>query len=618
MDKLQKPEEINEPPQVEADMPLPLSVEPKKAPNPPESSSSQSFKGRLQNLRNWYVSHKKISIPASVIAILIILSVIPLTRYPLASFFINKDFSIQVVDSVSHTPVSGADVVLGSGSGAITDGNGRAKFHVPVGYSDVEVHKNYYNTYHKIGWLVPIRSQKTVPVIELVATGRQVKVTIDDVVSKKPLADTDIKVLDITAKTDSSGNALLVLPVGSASQKATLSRSGYNNSTVTIKISDTDVAQNNFNLTPSGKVYFLSKLSGKIDVVKTDLDGQNRQTVLAGTGKEDGQSTVLLASRDWKYLALLSRRDSSLAKLFLIETATDKVTAVDEGNANFQLIGWSNDTFVYQVDRLGYAQWQPKQHALKSYDAVNKKINVLDETDATGDGTGDSGGAHDTYEAYSGVYIVGQRVVYAKSWNTSYFDNTYLSGKSLAIYSISAAGGTKAVHKTFSYDTHQIVGSTDTQKLTYIQSFPANPGQIDYQVYEKSTEPKYYIYASGQVTEKPLIKQDFDNYYSGTPYNTYLASPSGNATFWSESRDGKNTLFVGDATGSNGKQVAALSDYQTYGWYTDNYLLASKNGSELFIFSKDGIKKDTDALKITDYHKPAFSYPGYGGGYGGT
>jgi hypothetical protein len=57
-----------------------------------------------------------------------------------------------------------------------------------------------------------------------------------------------------------------------------------------------------------------------------------------------------------------------------------------------------------------------------------------------------------------------------------------------------------------------------------------------------------------------------------------------------------------------------LSDYDTYGWYSDNYLLVSKNSSELYVMDKAG--KQT-ALKISDYHKPAQVFTGYGGGYGG-
>ena len=118
------------------------------------------------------------------------------------------------------------------------------------------------------------------------------------------------------------------------------------------------------------------------------------------------------------------------------------------------------------------------------------------------------------------------------------------------------------------------------------------------------------------MSEKPSISSDYDNYLNDGFYNTYLVSPSGNSTFWSESRDGKNSLFIGDSVGGNAKQIASASDYQTYGWYSEDYLLASKNGSELYILASDGVKKDSEALKITDYHKPVISYPGYGG-YGG-
>ena len=74
-----------------------------------------------------------------------------------------------------------------------------------------------------------------------------------------------------------------------------------------------------------------------------------------------------------------------------------------------------------------------------------------------------------------------------------------------------------------------------------------------------------------------------------------------------------NTLFIGDSSGGSGKQIATLSDYDTYGWYTDDYLLVSKNGSELYIMPVSG----GTPIKISDYNKPAQNFNGYGGGYGG-
>ncbi len=603
----EKPPEITSP-EIEAELPLPAAagkpekepeVKPAEKPKPvPKPAGGLS---RWQRFRGWYMGRKKWSIPLSALALVLLLLAIPTTRYPLAGLVLSKDFTLQVTDSTTNTPVSGATVSSGSVS-TLSDGNGKAKLRLAVGHHSVSITKKYYQD-RQAAVLVPILGQKNVPAIAAQATGRQVKVVINNAITKKGLADVDIKVLDITSKTDKDGKALIVLPAGEATQKATLALSGYNNADVSIKVSDTKVEENNFTITPAGKVYFLSKLSGKIDVVKTNLDGTSRETVLAGTGREDNQNTVLLASRDWKYLALLSRRDSDLAKLYMIETSSDKVTAVDEGNATFNLIGWSDANFVYQVDRLGYQLWQPKAHALKSYNAATNKIIVLDETDAQGSSNFDY-----NYENFNGVYIVGQRAIYSKSWYATYSVNASLNDNQLGIYSINVMGGNRSTHKTFGYVPNE---------STYLQSFPFRPDQIYYQVVEKSADAKYFVYANGQISEKSSIKDDFDNYLNGGQYSTYLASPSGNLTFWSESRDGKNSLFTGDAVGGNAKQIAALSDYQTYGWYSENYLLASKNGSELYIMGSDGVKKDADALKITDYHKPVINYPGYGGGYGG-
>lgn len=595
-EKNQPAEVPNQPHLVEVELPLP--VLPATAPQPQPSKHGVSNRRRF---RNWYAGRKKLSIPLSALVLLLLLLAVPLTRYPLAGLVLKKNFTLQITDQTTNTPVSGASVSSGSVS-TLTDGNGQARLRLAVGHHNLSITKKYYRD-GSAKVLVPVLSAKKTPEIKLQATGRQVKIAIKNTISKKALENVDIKVSDITAKTDKDGKALIVLPAGTASQKTTLSLAGYNTAEAIIKVNDIKVEENNFSLTPTGKIYFLSKLSGKVDVVKANLDGTTRETILAGTGREDSQNTVLLAGRDWRYLALLSRRDSDLAKLYLIETATDKVTAIDEGNATFSLIGWSDANFVYRVDRNSYQLWQPKAHALKSYDAVSKKIIMLDETGAQGTSDSDY-----NYENFSSTYIVGQRVVYAKNWFSTYADNASLNDKQLGIYSVSITGGNRSTHKSFGYADNQ---------STYEQSYLAKPDEIFFQVTEKSADAKYFVYANGQVAEQPTVKDEFDNYLNGSQYITYLQSPSAKSTFWSESRDGKNSLFVGNPAGDGAKQIATLSDYQTYGWYSDDYLLISKNGSELYIMNSDGIKKDSEALKVTDYHKSVVSYPGYGGVYGG-
>lgn len=573
-------------PEIEAELPLP-------------GHTAKQVKGlsHWQRFRTWYMAHKIWSIPLSVLAAFLLLLAIPQTRYPLAGLVLKKNFTLQVIDKTTSTPISGADVSSGSIS-VLTDGNGKAMLRLRVGHQSVSIAKKYYkDSGAKV--LVPILGQKTTSVITAQATGRQVKVMVKNAISGKLLADVDIKVLDITAKTDKDGKAMIVLPAGVAAQKATLSLNGYNKADVSVKVSDAKVEENNFTITPAGKVYFLSKLSGKIDVVKSNLDGTSRETVLAGTGREDDRGTVLLASRDWKYLALLSRRDSNLAKLYLIETSSDTVKAIDEGNSNFSLIGWSDDNFVYQVNRIGYQPWQPKAQAIKSFNAQTKQLLPLDDTNATGSSNFDA-----NYETYIlDPILLDNFIVYVKTWY-SYPGYLSVSGQTDTLNVIRPDGSGK-----------KLIKSLDASKAYFSSTVFHTPSSVYVQINNLDSTPSTYyeLSTNGVLTQKGNLSND-DIFKT---YPSYLLSPSDKETFWSESRDGKNSLFIGDGVGAAAKQIATLSDYKTYGWYSDDYLLASKNGSELYIFGRDGIKKDSDAMKVTDYHKPILSYPGYGGGYGG-
>lgn len=556
---------------------------------------------RWHRFVGWYKNHKKKSIPLTILVLLTVLAAIPWTRYQLAGLVLNQNFSLKVVDSVTNSPVSGASVSAGNVS-ALTDGSGRVTLRkIKVGWRTLSVTKKYYSS-SKTQKLVPIFKQKTAPTVQLVATGRQVKISVKNLISHAALSNVDIKIADVSAKTDNTGSAIVVLPAATKSAKAALSLSGYNNSAVTVSVSDQTIQENGFNLTPTGKVYFLSKLSGTIDVVKTNLDGSGRQTVLAGTGKEDANNTVLLASRDWKFLALLSTRSGGPdPKLYLINTADDSSSVIDtEASVSINPLGWSDHNFVYSLTRENVQLWEPNGQAIKSYNADSQKDIILDQTQALGT-------TQDDYarENYNRIFVVDNSVVYSKNWVASYLSSS-LSGKQAGIYSVGVSGGSPQTLKTFDLTSGQY---TDIYSVPYLAS------QIYYQVIVAGGTPSYFAYSNGKVLSRPDIAGQFIQYQQSI--NNYLLSPSGSQTFWSEPRDGKNALLVGDQDGNNSKQAAILSDYAAYGWYTDNYLLVSKNSSELYIMPVAGVKADSKAVKISDYHKPSRDFGGYSGGYGG-
>jgi hypothetical protein len=561
----------------------------------------QPEQGKIKRFFAGYWHKKKWTLPLTLLAVIAIVFALPATRYPLLALDLSRSFSVTIVDSKTGTPVSGAKVML-DGKTAMTNGNGRATLQAKVGKRTLAISKQYYKDFSQ-GVFVGISTGRNSDNVRLAATGRQVPIKVVNKITDQPITNAEIKVLDTEARTDTDGKAIIVLPTGSPTQSASITASGYNNLSAKIQITNKVVTANTFSITPSGRIYFLSNLSGKIDVVSTNLDGTDRQTVLAGTGSEDLNDTVLLASRDWKYLALLSKRDGGQnAKLFLINTGNNnQLTTMDEGDASFTPVGWDNRTFIYEVDRNNVKDWQNNQSALKSYNADTGKIATLDQTSGTGNqlsyATQDFG--------YGQTYIINSTgtIVYIKEW---YDDGAGLNGKQDQILSISPDGTDKQVLKSISlpgdsYDNYESIGS-----LVY------NPNTVYYQVTNNSGST-YYIYTNNSLTQSNTISDDS---YQQAQQNssTYLLSPSGGDTFWAAQRDGKNTLFVGDQNAANGKQIASLSDYTTYGWYTDKYLLVEKGGSELFVMPTTAGGK---ALKISDYYKPPRSFYGYGGGYGG-
>lgn len=547
---------------------------------------------------HWACTHKKISIPVAVVAFLLLLLVIPFTRYAIAGLFIKQSFPVIVMDIETGKPVSSATVKLG-GNEATTDGEGRASITSKPGDQTLEVSKKYYESSSQ-EVLVPISKPSSDFEVKLKATGRQVPVTVLNTISKKPVANATITAEGTEAKTDDEGKAVLVVPAELKEVSVTVGGEGFNSMATTLTVTSDEIDANKFSLTPSGKIYFLSNASGKIDMVKSNLDGTDRQTVLAGTGKEDKFNTVLLASPDWKYIALLSKRDGGdYPKLFLIETGSDKVTVMDEGEAGFSVYGWIGDRFVYSVSRAKVNVWEAKQQALKSYHAPAKKITTLDETTAEGD---QNNYAFDSYD--NQVYILGEEIAYTKNWsgscsNVYYCGSPKTNGKQATFNSVRADGTQKKTVKTYND--------------LYIDSRTAEFGEI-YILYDDGSTGKVDEYHEGKMEGITQTGQEF--YSEQYPY--YSVSPTNNKTLWRDYRDGKNVFFVGDAKGENGNEIGRSEDYNIYGWFTDEYVLLTKKGSEMHIMPASGLEGGVDkALKITDYYKPDYQNRGFGYGYGG-
>lgn len=533
-------------------------------------------------------------------ALVAVALVLPLTRYPLLGLVVKKDMQVRIVHSQTGRPISEAEVSA-VGKTQKTDAEGRATLKgVRVGKARVTITKKYYRA-TTINAFVGLGSVK-IAESKLVAEGRPIKITVNNTITKKAVKGIRLKAGDSEAKTDDNGQTVLVVQPGLQEVSVEASGQGFNTVTTTIDLQGSNAEKEYvFSITPAGKIYFLSRLSGKIDVVKTNLDGSSRQTVLAGTGFEQQSDTILLASRDWKYLALKSKREKDKpAKLYVIDTSqNDKLITADEGNAEFTLHGWLKHYLIYQVDRTDVSYQHTDKFRLKSYNADIQKLITLDKTDAWEMGPGFYDGNYYwqrySYQEFSGISITENNVIYAKvAFGVA--DDFGMGG----IYSINPDGSQKKTLTEVKSSEDQFLGGFYTYK----------PGEVYYYV-SKNPKAVYYEVEDGG-SPKEIPQEDYEQ--GSNNYITFLVSPEGNESLWAESRDGKNVLFIGSIDLENGKEITRLTELYPYGWYTDDYILLSKNGSELFIMPREG----GEPLKVTDYHKPSYDYRGYGYGYGGN
>lgn len=544
------------------------------------SHSEQTDKKALHHHAwHWVLTHKKISIPAFVVLVAALLFAIPTTRYAVLGTFVTQDVEVVVLDSETNQPVSKAAVSF-AGVTAQTNAQGKAKLHVKVGQGSLDVGKQYYKAYKQpltVGLGKPAQVVTTID-----ANGRPVAVSVANTISGEAVKNVTLTVEKSKVLTDDKGTATIILPPKATTLKGALTADGFNKTEVTVSYDPRNSKPNAFTITPAGKIYFLSNATGKIDMMKSNLDGTERQLVVAGTGKEDKNNTVLFASRDWKNIAFLSKRDGGdYPKLFLVDTTTDALSVIDEGDANFYISGWVGDRLVYQVQRPKVKAWEPKNASIKTFTVATKKLATLVDTNGEG-----SSSFYST-QNFGGIFLLGDEIAYVRNWY---------------------GGGQQATFNTIRVD-----GTQKKELKAYPQNWlDARSGDFG-EVYIRSGDGQHESYQNGKLAASNISD---DEYYQEYPY--YLLSPSSKQTLWSEFRDGKNTFFVGDQAGEHGQNVGAAEDtFATYGWFTDNYILITRKASELRIMPATGLKAGAEAsLKISDYYKPNYNrYSGYG--YGG-
>lgn len=561
-----------------------------------EDTKSSDVKPQKARFKIWFERHKRLAIVSGIVLFLVVAAgviyALPTVRYVALSPFVTREYSVKVVDETTRTPLVDVEVTLGEKSAQRTNVKGVAKFtDVAVGYHEVSTKLPLYDT-EKTTVEVPVFGEQTQK-LKLHANGKRVTVKVVDRLSGEAIDGAEIEAGDSTAVTRDGGKSQVVVPTSAKKPIAmNVVADGYLAAKTEVFDKTVEVQ-----LVKEGRMYFLSKQSGTIDVVSTNFDGSNRQVVVPGTGSEQDYSTSLFASRDWRYLALKSQRDTKNPSLYLIDTQRpDLVRVVNGDEKSVDSVGWSGHRFIYEeygISQFGgadYSNWQ-----LKSVMAANHTTVILDKkSEAT---TAFAAPASDQIGL---VYILeGDTIVYAKEWGGDQYGGEVVDQQA-GVMAVQADGGAKRWLKFYS-----------SGEIGYIETKLYKPQEIHYRVNNMDGSHRENLMTVNKKIELvPPAQQKFDQ-----DYPTFLISPNGSRSLWSEPRDGKFAIFVGDSNSGDKQQLVNLSEYSAYGWMTDKYLLLQKNNSELYITTEAQLKKGAGPLKVSDYHR--VSVPGYGYGYGG-
>ncbi len=530
----------------------------------------------LPKKTHWFKS-KKIYIPSIVIILIGLLFVLPYTRYAILGQFLSEKYSITLVDSQTMQPVIGGVVNVG-GKIFTSDNSGKVTLKIKVGNKKIFITKKYYAALQtKI--FVPV-SQKKSLTISLVATGRQVSVLVTNKIGKNPVPDVIVSGSGSSGRTNSSGLAYLVLPTDKKIVSGSLSGSGFIKQTISINLSGV----NNYSIVPSGSIYYLSNTSGKVDVVKSNLDGSNQTTVLEGNSSEGIYNTALYPSKDWNYLGLVANRNNLHPCLSIIQISNNANYIVDSTNGNYNVVGWdSNNNLIYTVQNNNLPSGSIGEYELKSYNSSTNLTKVLYQTGSQ------TIGINTVNEMFDSVNLLpNNSVIYSTSWvgNTSLFSGL--------IMNVTVINDNNTGQKTLQQFTQSNFSSL-------INAHFSSPSSLIFWLYPLNGNiANYYHYVNDQLEPVSSSSSIIANLFS-TPNNYYLSASGLNVTY-SNNVNGHSAIYSADSKGNNPKQLALLDNtFSPYAWYTDNYIILNKNYNEFYILPSSGVTDQPDLLKISDH-----------------
>jgi hypothetical protein len=337
---------------------------------------------------------------------------------------------------------------------------------------------------------------------------------------------------------------------------------GYLDQKITIAANKT--SETVVNMVPIQQDIFISKRSGKYDLYKRDVDGNNEVILLPGTGNEQ-DDIQFLVSADSMTIALVSSRDGKRDKngnlinnLYMVDVGTKIVTKVPNSDAHsIKLLDWVNDKIVYRLSPVNSDPQNTNNQQIISFD--NKQDKIIPIVSAN---------------LFNDSQVINGQIYYAiSSYNNS--SSTQLA----QLYRVNPDSSNRIT--LLDQEVYRLV-RTAYNKL--------QASAKDNKWYEQTIGDNKFVAASGAPANQTN--------------RIYANSLSGDNAAWIDNRDGKGALLINNI--SSQKEKVALTQAglgYPIRWLNDKYLLLRVSNLQEtadYVYNIDGgpMKKVGDVSNI--------------------
>lgn len=533
-----------------------------KISEPPKKATLLAKIKRLPSA--WWHSRRAQKITLALIVLGLALGMtVPTSRYfMLNTAGIRSEASIQILDDSTQQPLKNVSVKL-RGQSVMTDSEGIAKFSsLKLGRTELVVEKRAFAALRKtitLGW-----GSNPLGDVTLNPVGSQYTFRVIDFLSGQPLNKIEAVSGEASAFSDEKG--LIKLTIDKTDDSPVeVSLAGEDLRAENLSIDANDMSEHVVEMVPARKHVFISKRSGKYDVYKIDIDGQNEEVVVGGSGHEKNDM-VLVPHPENEFAALVSTRTGArnsqgflLSTLLLIDLS-DNSTVEVALSERVQVLGWIDNKLVYVRIVAGSSAANPNRHRLMTYDLETFDTQEL---------------ASSNY--FNDVLIAKNRVYYAPS-------SAYQT-EPAALFSVKA-------------------DSTDRKKVIDKEAWSLF--RTGYDSLALSVGQDWYglNIDSGQAMK-----------LGGEPANLrdrpYVDSPDGKNSLWIDIRDGKGVLLLHGNASNQDTQVLVLSGLKTpIRWLNDSsvvYRVVTAQETADYALSINGgepkkIRDVTDTAGVDDWY----------------